>query len=596
MQFINRIPSYCFNNIIDLLIIKFIYINFIVISLYMFFIYTSCNAQTEPRAISTFHSIGLYWSPIDKSNENECEITYHKSGDRTWKKGLSLWFDERNGEYRGSLVNLESNTEYEIKLQLPETNNSVTIITNTWSEVFPILKTIYVPEKLTETLEINQSGSAYGYVLYTHESGKNSTIDVKNNENYNINITGSYIIIRGLILKNAQKDAIFLNTYVHDIVIENCDISGWGRHRSGEWGISGDAAIKSNTVSGNSEVKRIIIQRNRIHHPRWDTNSWIEPTYPSHPYGPWATNLPQTQGNHVIRYNSIYSDDEHYFEDGFSGWKNFSYKGAPNRDSDIYGNYIERCWDNPIEAEGANMNVRIWGNFINRSTMHIGVASTSLGPLYIFRNVSSISRQSDLNDWNNDPRGGFLKTSSKDAPYIGGRIFVFHNTILQPPSSQGINGPLGCSIGLGAGWNGMINTISRNNIIHVAFESGRSINDFDQHPNGSYDYDLYNGMIVAEPGNEGNGINGLPIYDPIPSFQLSDGITGRGLFTLSTSSPGFDEGIIIPNFNDDFHGTGPDIGASEAGGSPAEFGIEAYLNSMILPPSPENLNIEKSNH
>jgi len=72
--------------------------------------------------------------------------------------------------------------------------------------------------------------------------------------------------------------------------------------------------------------------------------------------------------------------------------RNFSYEGYPNRDSDIYGNYVAYCWDDGLEIEGANMNVRVWGNYITETYHPIATASVSLGPLYIFRNVAYISR------------------------------------------------------------------------------------------------------------------------------------------------------------------------------------------------------------
>ena len=45
--------------------------------------------------------------------------------------------------------------------------------------------------------------------------------------------------------------------------------------------------------------------------------------------------------------------------------------------------------------------------------------------------------------------------------------------------------------------------------------------------------------------------------------------------SIGPSSPGFDAGEIIPNFNDDFRGKAPDIGAFEAGSPPMEFGVRA---------------------
>ena len=45
------------------------------------------------------------------------------------------------------------------------------------------------------------------------------------------------------------------------------------------------------------------------------------------------------------------------------GEDNFSTTGFPDADSDIYGNSIQNTWDDGIEAEGGNNNVRIWGNY-----------------------------------------------------------------------------------------------------------------------------------------------------------------------------------------------------------------------------------------
>ena len=49
-----------------------------------------------------------------------------------------------------------------------------------------------------------------------------------------------------------------------------------------------------------------------------------------------------------------------------------------------------------------------------------------------------------------------------------------------------------------------------------------------------------------------------------------------GDFSLTPDSPGFDAGVRIPNFNDDFRGEAPDMGAFEAGSSQMQFGLNAY--------------------
>ena len=63
----------------------------------------------------------------------------------------------------------------------------------------------------------------------------------------------------------------------------------------------------------------------------------------------------------------------------------------------------------------------------------------------------------------------------------GGKIYVLHNTMLQPPPPEGQERTLGGSPGLGHG-GPMLNTASRNNILHVSGDWSDSINDRDHDP------------------------------------------------------------------------------------------------------------------
>ena len=139
-----------------------------------------------------------------------------------------------------------------------------------------------------------------------------------------------------------------------------------------------DSAIRADRNVGN-----LTIQRNLIHDPRGASNDWDT----GHPAGPQAISLHNSSGGNVIRFNDIYSTEDHGYNDAIGGGSNFSNEGSPNRDSDIYGNTIANVWDDAIESEGANMNVRIWGNYITKTFQFVALASTSRGPVYVFRNV-----------------------------------------------------------------------------------------------------------------------------------------------------------------------------------------------------------------
>jgi hypothetical protein len=486
---------------------------------------------------------------------------------------MPLWFDgrqsqdlpaERCRQYRGSIVNLAPGTQYEIELSLEKTGRQVSVSVRTWAEDFPVAQTVLVRDGVTPLI-VDQSGSPGGYILYTPVPGRTTaaaTIDVASQHAQCIEVRASYVILRGLTLKNAQQHGIRIFENCHDIVIEGCDISGWGRSAEDGWGTDYDSAV----YSRDRALKRVIIQRNYMHHPRSNSNNWRQTRTPpgrppsNHPEGPQTVVFWDSEGNHVFRYNTVDSDDGHYYNDVFGAGANFGARGFPNRDSDIYGNLLSHCWDDAIESEGANCNVRIWGNYVARCYVGIACASTSIGPLYVWRNVSG-AMQVAPGQWS----GGFLKTSDNRG---GGRIFVFHNTVLQPPRTPD-GGPETAGAQQGLGWGGaIVNVTSRNNILHV---TRNAIRNQKSDSLGDYDYDLYSGRSAIPAGHETHGIKGEPIYAEGGGMQ-----NGKGQFPLSPTSPGYDAGLRLANFNDNLTGQGPDIGAHEASTPPMEFGVNAY--------------------
>jgi hypothetical protein len=118
----------------------------------------------------------------------------------------------------------------------------------------------------------------------------------------------------------------------------------------------------------------------------------------------------------------------------------------------------------------------------------------------------------------------------------GGRIFVFHNTILQPvhPAPEG-----DITVGADKGFGGdpMLNVTSRNNILHAR---SVAIRDRTADPAGDYDYDLYTGELRTPDRHETHGIKGEPIYVDGYGMEAS-----QGLFWLSPVSPGYDGGIRL---------------------------------------------------
>ncbi len=514
-------------------------------------------------AIPTFHCLGLYWSPPGGAADKAVSVRYRKAGASAWKDGLSLRYnpipntEEDLADYRGSLVDLQAATSYEVQLTLAGTATTTTLTAATWGEEFPAGELVQIVDG-DKTLEVTQSGTPAAYRVY---DGRGATIDVRHQHDSCITIDASYVIVRGVTLKGAgtpgARKAIGAIKILggRNIVIEDCDISGWGRKDPDTgFGIDYESAI----LSRSETLTRLVVQRCRLHHPATDSNNWYEPKRPTHPKGPQAISLFNTAGNHVIRYNECWSDLEHMFNDIIGGGSNGSFRGAPGPDSDLYGNRVSHCWDDGLEVEGGNRNTRVWGNYLSQTFMGIGNAATSIGPLYIWRNVVTRSQT--------QPDGGggnFLKMGfAGGEEWMTGQIYVFHNTMFR--SDEWL--PVG-----GLGGDRLVkHVVSRNNILHVREARNQSVSRNRENVDNSYDYDLFNGRIPE--GVEPHGVRGEPVYAEGSGF---DPATGSGTFRLAAGSPGAAAGEVIPNFSDGYAGKAPDIGAHYRDEARLQYGVRA---------------------
>jgi len=528
----------------------------------------------NPYAVSTFECAGIYWK-IQEGGP--CMVRYREESGGIWKNALDLVYDKRDGEYRGSIVGLIPNTVYQAELSV---RGSVTRLNfKTRNDEFPVGKTTFLPAgESDKTIIITESGTPDAYHLVTVPSGTKSLINRKNVNKNGIEIDADYVIIRGVEIRNAAVHGILIKRNRHDIVIEQCHITFWGRiggpHTYGNFEGGSDSGIYGESGAGN-----LTIQRNLIEDPRGASNDWET----GHPDGPQGISVIQSSGGNVIRYNDIVSSEDHGFNDGIGGGSNFSFQGNMNRDSDIHGNIIRNAWDDAIESEGGNMNVRIWGNYIHFFYNGIATASTSKGPVYIFRNVSGESR---AGHWNTIG-GALLKTGERDE-FGGGRRYIFHNTILQPGGVFNV-------------FSSHVNPdcITRNNIFDVP---GRLATDNEKEPAGDYDFDYFSGNVRGRTAREEHGIKfgttpaGTRLYvssynlEFYPRSSVNSIKWGKYPYEFGDlkreitdpvvwiPNPLIDSGTPISGFNDDFKGKAPDLGAFETGTPPLQFGRRAYIS------------------
>lgn len=534
---------------------------------------TPSGNELNPFIIPTYECAGIYWRiPQDGA----CKLRYRENNETQWREGLDLVYDARDGEYRGSIVGLNPNAAYQVELSV---NSSKTRLDfKTKSDQFPVGKVTLLPAGESDRpVVISESGTPEAYHLVTVPTDAKSVLNLKNVYNHGIEIDADFVIIRGAEIRNAAMHGIIIRENRHDIVIEQSYITFWGRiggpitygNLEGSW----DSGIFGESGCGN-----LTIQRNLIEDPRGASNDWET----GHPAGPQGITIVESTGGNVIRYNDIVSTEDHGFNDAIGGSRNYSFTGNVNRDSDIYGNIIRSVWDDAIESEGANMNVRIWGNYMDLFFNGIATACTSKGPLYVFRNVAAESRTGHRNS----AGGALIKTGERNE-FGGGRKYILHNTALQP------NGVFDAFTS-----HPNPNCVSRNNIYDVP---GRLATDVEKEPSSDYDYDYYSGNKLGNSAKEEHGIkfyttpSGTRLFissyhlEFYPRSTINSIKWGRYPYEFGDMkrditdpvvwirNPLIDSGVILPGFNDNFAGEAPDLGAFEVGTPPLQFGRRAYL-------------------
>src|SRR5512141_1645871 len=149
-----------------------------------------------PLAVPTFECLGLYWKAPGGGTAVVCEASYRSAGDGKWNTALPLWYDPRDQEYRGSIVNLQPGTTYEVRLQLSGTTTEASLKAGTWADSFPVGKEVSCAPSSAKTLIVGEAGTPDGFVLYQAPGKTGATIDVAGEADHCVIIRASRVILR----------------------------------------------------------------------------------------------------------------------------------------------------------------------------------------------------------------------------------------------------------------------------------------------------------------------------------------------------------------------------------------------------------------
>jgi len=466
----------------------------------------------------------------------------YRKGQGPWVEALAPPCFPEDNMLRGSIVDLEENTRYEIRVTGDNDKLLACEEFTTWRSDVPVARTIVLdPAAFTGRLVIRAKGAPDGWIRYTAAKG---CVLTNNRSGPLIELDKArYVLLEGLTLRGGLRQAIAIRRSDHVRVV-NCDIAGWGRVGTQRFDLDGKyytdrgEAINWDAAILIEKSVATVVERCYVHDPVNTANPW----YYSHPAGPQAVGIVKPRST-VIRYNDFIGSDRHRWNDGIEGAGNFDVDGGFNRDADIHGNFICYANDDAVEIDGGQINVRVSHNQFEGCLCGVSIQGCMAGPSYVFRNLLV-----NMGD-EKGAAGQTIKTSS----YANGPsavAYVLNNTC------YGNSGDLSLPHNL--------RVVARNNIF-----AGRSaVSGRRESPQSDCYYNL---LAAGKPGEEQHGVVAPPGFvDP-----------AAGLFDPAADSAAVGRGALVPNF------------AGGTGGR-VDLGAMPHGSGLVLPLRPIPIVLDRT--
>ncbi|GAC12375.1 hypothetical protein [Paraglaciecola chathamensis] len=495
------------------------------------------------RIVPLIHSASL--TVYNQSEDANTRLWYKRSDEGTWLPALELQWEPIQGALSGSIVHLDAQTEYDVKLEYMDNDNVIEeqrYRFQTRPNSPPIdpekiyhLSDIYNGGQLNLTT-LGIQGDEDGWALIKGDGieiiaaeGDNSAIDVGSQ---------SYIKFENITVKGGRLYGIGAKK-AHHLWIDGCDISEFGRvagdMRDGVGYASTESTKVINYDSGIflQETGVVTIENCEIHSPNGKANHWGY----GHPYGPSALllaarhSVDEYRGQYIIRHNRFYGTDTHRFNDVIESRANARSWGGFLRDSAIHDNYLAYANDDIIELDGGQSNVLFYNNEIEQGYCGISAIPNMLGPSYIFNNYIHNLGDERQKAWAAFKLGGLMSMPA-------GVVNIFENLVIT--SSNGVTASR--FEGDYTFWTNVKNNV----LIHDKYwtKMGQGIYDVEQYSNSEFTNNvIYNSQINAPSVHANVGEN---FYHPWS--ERADVVEN-----ISHSATSFnleiEEQFIIPNFS-----------------------------------------------
>lgn len=528
---------------------------------------TTAGAVTTPYP--TFENVSIEWAISGDTNSNgEVKVQYRETGESAYRAGLPLFrvpagkaegFSWTN-KHSGSLFGLQPGTSYEVELTLadPDGGNATKTLTVSTRALPKIPATgrevPLTPSTLTSTLRSAKPGD-----VLVFEDGTYPEVVVSTDGSAGQPITLRPRNANGAILSGGMR----LDGRSH-IQVEGFTVRGRIRFNDAESIVVAGCNIETSSdgiTSMGKGVNNAYIVNNVI---RGVT------TWKASGLGVDGDNIGEgvqiTGAGNVVAFNKVSG-----FRDCLSLMEEDE---AVNQTSiDFYGNDLSACGDDAIEADFAMGNVRVYRNRISESFMGISSQPGLGGPNYFVRNVMynvlyqafKLQRGSvgDVGLHNTVVKSGDAFSVYTEDPIL--RAY-FRNNLF-------IGGPGGSYGGYNSG-SGRV----------MMLQSADDSCSFDYDGYGAVGVSGYSGTVgdtrftsLAQQRSTTSEQHAtqvdMAVFATAPQLP-ADPFVVRPFPSLLLAEKGaaVDKGVALPNINDGFTGSQPDLGAYESGTPEPKYG------------------------
>jgi hypothetical protein len=511
--------------------------------------------------------------PITQGDDNHnarVDVQYRVAGQSAWKDALPLLrirpetistetppgdFGVPNPaeSFAGSIIDLQPGTTYEVLLTVTDPDGGGATQTFTTATLTDPLTTPATPRAVAVATQTQLDAA-----LAAAQAG--DVIQLAAGTYTGVTITRSGTLTNPIIVRGASESGVVLNaagrTYGIDIrasyaYVEQLTVDGsqWGARIQNSTG----AVIRHVTfhhlqfgIDGMSANRNAYVCDNTLEGP----HQW-----PDVSSATWDTEgIAITGQGHTVCHNRL---------SGFGDALGLHQASTPNVSIDFIENDVLFTGDDGMELDYGYRNIRAYRNRITNSGMGVSMQPVWGGPIYVIKNVF-VNQAHAPYKLNNEP-SGFL---------------LLNNTSMRTQGDGNYGAQAWQQIGyqLPGHWSFAANFQFKNNIAvgvtgPVRFTTAVLLGEFDYDgwfPDGQFVlYDTYANLldVKARSAYEAHGLvlNGLPFAtDPSMPANYTTLVSPKDL-SLSAATNAVDAATLLPNVNDDFAGSGPDLGALERG-------------------------------